>query len=164
MTVGGYDEYSGIDPSVLAQYFGSDGPPRCRRRGQTGAGHSEETDNEDEPLEDESDGESEEVAADDTAEPSSTSSDSSGRSDGEGGAEDDDLVAEIIADQQANIRHAAVKVARRACPFHRPADEASFWGKLDEVSATGFLPRDMGIRQDEWGEEGYPASESLTIG
>ncbi|KAH9841336.1 uncharacterized protein C8Q71DRAFT_701022, partial [Rhodofomes roseus] len=139
VTVGMYeDEYADTDPDILSEHFGVQGPPTLRRRGQTGAGHSEDTDDEDAPMEDDSDGNS------DTG--------------------DDGLVAKIIADQQTNIRHAAIKVARHKNPFATEEGEEGFWATLDQLVDVDYLPQGMNICEDEWDEEGYPTHELLIVG
>ncbi|TFY69093.1 hypothetical protein EVJ58_g594, partial [Rhodofomes roseus] len=177
VTVGSYeDNYAGVDPALLAEYYGVSGAPKRRRQGQTGAGHSEDTDDEDEPFEDESDGEAELEDEDDEvnvsgAWDSGTGSDEDSSSDGDEGlgdpasrVEDDDLVAQIIANQASNIRHAAVKVARNENPFRNQEDEDTFWETLQAISDRNFLPRNLGIRRDEWNEGSYPTHEYLVVG
>ncbi|KAH9833236.1 uncharacterized protein C8Q71DRAFT_725881 [Rhodofomes roseus] len=175
VTVGIYDDdYATVHPDLLSEHYGVAGAPKLRRRSQTGAGHSEDTDDEDEPMEDESDGEAEQeepreevdvgkawlgTSAGEVPE-SGTGSDSEDEDDDE----DDDLVAQIIASQESNIRHAAVKVARHSNPFESQEDEDAFWAILEQVSNTGFLPPHMNIRSDDWEDIGYPTYENLVVG
>ncbi|TFY60474.1 hypothetical protein EVJ58_g5126 [Rhodofomes roseus] len=193
VTVGMYeDEYADIDPDILTEYLGVEGAPRGRRRGQTGAGHSNDTDDEDEPLEGDLDSDAEasdeEVDvggawADESGSEESVA-DSDGREEGSTGPEDEDdsssipseggtslaepggdnLVAQIIANQASNIRHAAIKVARHKNPFESQEDEDAFWVTLDSVTDTGFVPRHMNIREEEWEQDGYPTHENLVVG
>ncbi|KAH9833125.1 uncharacterized protein C8Q71DRAFT_672784, partial [Rhodofomes roseus] len=76
----------------------------------------------------------------------------------------DNLVAQIIANQASNIRHAAIKVARHKNPFESQEDEDAFWVTLDSVTDTGFVPRHMNIREEEWEQDGYPTHENLVVG
>ncbi|KAH9911007.1 uncharacterized protein B0H18DRAFT_830865, partial [Fomitopsis serialis] len=135
VTVGTYeDKYKNDDVNDLTEYYGVDGTPKRRRLGQTGAGHSADTDDEDEPMEDQSDGEAEDASDDDGD------------------------------DEESNIRHAAVKVARHANPFRDEDKEDAFWATLQEISALNYLPRNLNIRNDEWDDEGYPTYEDLAVG
>ncbi|KAH9921289.1 uncharacterized protein B0H18DRAFT_956665 [Fomitopsis serialis] len=185
VTVGTYeDKYQNDDVNDLTEYYGVVGTPKRRRLGQTGAGHSADTDDEDEPMEDHSDGEAEDVpdggdgdegdevdasgawVAGEEYESAHEDEESSDEDQGDEDyeSEDDELVTRIIADQESNIRHAAVKVARHANPFRNQDKEDAFWAALQEISDLNYLPRNLNIRNDEWDDDGYPTYEDLAIG
>ena len=74
------------------------------------------------------------------------------------------LAQEIKEDQRANMRHEGVKCPR----FHNPLEsntlQAIFHGSLKEVISSEIEPVNYGIREEEWGEEGYPSFEIITAG
>lgn len=78
----------------------------------------------------------------------------------------DDLVARIIADQESNIRHAPIKVARHANPFQDEASEETFWtvfnGAWDLAPAS--LPNHLKLHDADWDEGEYPTYENLVVG
>jgi hypothetical protein len=130
-----HDPTMGIHPEILNRYYGVDGHVRARSDARTGAGHPE----------DEGDWANEDS------------------DDNENSVEG--YVQNCIAeDQAANIRHAPVKVARHANPFHEGAVEDQFYAILNEVRSNGLIPEGYGVLDCEWENMCYPEVEVINLG
>ncbi|KAN0093291.1 Integrase catalytic domain containing protein [Tylopilus felleus] len=70
---------------------------------------------------------------------------------------DSDLVADIIAEQYRNIKHAAIAVPTTTSPF--PTAQA-----FEETQDCVFIPTGYGVTEAEWPGGSYPEVELITIG
>ncbi|TFY80937.1 hypothetical protein EWM64_g3074 [Hericium alpestre] len=129
------DNLAQVEPALLQEHYGVDGPPAHRRRGQTGAGH---------PLD-------EEDAEDDAEEPLRTQS-------------ANNLAAQIAADQGPNVRHEPIEVSRHANPFPTFDVEKLFWAAFHKAQAAHIVPDAMMLTDAEWGFDGYPVQEDIPLG
>lgn len=131
------DPLEGIHPDAINRYYGVEGATCRRRRGETGAGHESE-DEEEDPEGDDSEPE---------VDPQ------------------EELENQIQADQAQNIRHAPVKVARHHSPFEEEANEAAFMELLELLLRhPDTLPEDYGILPEEWDEDSYGEIETIRTG
>jgi len=133
-----------VHPDIVNRYYGVDGHRLVRGPGQTGAGHADAeefwVDEEDSDMEDNGGG-SETIEVD-----------------------NEDYLQDCIAkDQERNIRHPAIKVARHANPFESHADEDQFFGALDEVTKAHLIPEDYGVLECEWEDKTYPVMETISL-
>lgn len=136
------DPMNDIHPDIINRYYGVDGPERLRNSMHTGAGIVE---NEDEaPDEDEA----------------------STFLDADLGAEEAEEYLEnmIAEDQEHNIRHAPVPVARHRNPFETDEEEAEFFSLLGAVANGNIVPAGYGVLQEEWDEDNYPEREIINVG
>ncbi|KAF9032587.1 hypothetical protein BJ165DRAFT_1314926, partial [Panaeolus papilionaceus] len=67
------------------------------------------------------------------------------------------------ADVDPNIRHEAVSVPSRNCPFTED-QLAAFKTCIEQVHREGHLPHGYGVRTEEWEDDDYPQVEELPIG
>ncbi|KAJ6518490.1 hypothetical protein DFH09DRAFT_1427334 [Mycena vulgaris] len=129
------DPLDGIHPDAINRYYGVEGARR-RHRGQTGAGHASEdeedpNDNDEEPELD----------------------------------REEELENQIQADQAQNIRHAPIKVARHSSPFEDEEVEADFLQLLSAVlSQVDELPENYGVLPEEWDDDDYDEIETIRTG
>ncbi|KZT19148.1 hypothetical protein NEOLEDRAFT_1078428, partial [Neolentinus lepideus HHB14362 ss-1] len=125
-----------IHPDILNRYYGVEGHEQHRHASQTGAGHAE-----DEDLDDDS-----EVSDAEDIEP------------------EDEFVQEILASQAQNIRHKPIPVPRARSPFDSSAAEDQFMEILTTVSSQGLLPPHYGVLPHEWDDGAYPEEEVIKFG
>ncbi|KAJ7685825.1 hypothetical protein B0H17DRAFT_1013903 [Mycena rosella] len=130
------DPLDGIHPDAINRYYGVHGPHSDRHRNQTGAGHASDDD------------------------------EGSDRSSDEGDPDDVEVVLEnrIGQDQERNIRHAPIKVARHESPFDNAEQEVLFMVLLRDVFELGELPEHYGVRDEEWETDDYPEMEIIRPG
>ncbi|KAJ7030938.1 hypothetical protein C8F04DRAFT_961029 [Mycena alexandri] len=129
------DPLDGIHPDAINRYYGVEGSPRRWRCNQTGAGHASD-DSEDEPE-------------DDGLDPPDP---------------DTELENRIGEDQEGNIRHAPIKVAKHESPFEAPEQGDMFLALVDTITARDKLPEDYGVRPTEWDGFHYPEIEVIRPG
>ena len=58
----------------------------------------------------------------------------------------------------------AVVVPESRSPFRDEVAENVFYESLEEVQRDGIIPTGLGVRPQEWGEEGYPSVEHIRTG
>ena len=140
--MGGYasDPMKEIHSETLNRYYGTTGHVQFRNAGQTGAGHPDDEGDEGDWEEDDQDNNR---GIDDVEE---------------------DLQNRISEDQAAHIRHAPIKVARHANPFHLPMHEDQFYIILDDVRRNGLIPEGYGVLECEWEDVAYPETEAINLG
>lgn len=140
------DNYEDVDPRLLNQFYGTHGHVR-RHTGQTGAGHS---DSEDEQSSDAD----EECAAD-----NHNSSDESSRS----SSGDESQGANLREQLNSKLKHEAVEVPPSVSPF---TDDQlnTFLLMLNEIFEEEIIPDGYGVREEEWGEDGYEEEETIKVG
>ncbi|KJA26465.1 hypothetical protein HYPSUDRAFT_52392 [Hypholoma sublateritium FD-334 SS-4] len=68
--------------------------------------------------------------------------------------------AEVI---DSNIRHDAVPVPKKACPFDERQLEM-FEKGLHLLREAGDVPNGYGVNPSEWDQSGYPTTEVITVG
>lgn len=129
------DPMDEIHPDAINRYYGIAGQEIQRSATQTGAGFLEE-DNE---LVDDAT----QVAEHDSME---------------------DLENRISEDQEHNIRHEPVSVAKHQNPFQTSNDEEEFFTILLMITASNLLPTGYGVRAEEWEDENYPELETINCG
>lgn len=122
------DPFDDIHPDTLERYYGIDGPSQAQGPYISGAGHPA-----DEQVDDDSDAQS------DVDDDISTNQDSV-----------ETLENCIAHNQQSNIRHEPIKVARHHSPFTSAADEIEFFHMLEVVKDSGVTPILFGLHLDEW--------------
>ena len=74
------------------------------------------------------------------------------------------LQARIAHDIRANVNHAPVHVPRSVTPFTNNNHHALFSDSLHRIQAAGAIPQGFGVLEGEWGNEGYPSYESISMG
>ena len=68
----------------------------------------------------------------------------------------------LIAEEQASqFLHKAAKVPKHINPFDHEDLENVFKQALDEVKRLNHMPFELGVREEEWGNEGYPEIEII---
>ncbi|PCH39125.1 hypothetical protein WOLCODRAFT_168135 [Wolfiporia cocos MD-104 SS10] len=107
----------GIDlhPDVLHEHYGTTNQQVRRRRGQTGAGHPPEEDD------------------------NSDASNSDSETDSDLG-----ITTQVAATQHSNIRHAAIPVPSNSNPFESEDSEALYFDALDLIRLEGTIPAGFG--------------------
>lgn len=73
----------------------------------------------------------------------------------------DELVRNIANGQDGSIRHDAIKVSSNSSPFINAESYALFTEVLACLHEMRFLPPDLLIREEEWGDDGYPVGETI---
>lgn len=68
---------------------------------------------------------------------------------------------QLRRDQIVNVRHHAVRPPRAQNPFLVNTDHHTFIQELDRVIAAQDIPAGLGVRPEEWEEDGYPQVETL---
>ena len=63
-----------------------------------------------------------------------------------------------------NVNHAAVHVSWSVSPFTSQVQEALFQQSLTQIQEAGTVPHQFGVLSSEWGDEGYPSRETLSMG
>ncbi|RDX48908.1 hypothetical protein OH76DRAFT_1351581 [Lentinus brumalis] len=130
------NDLNNVDPDLLTAHYGTEGPPRLRRSGQTGAGHYDE-----DPTEE-------------TVPSSSSESDQSAASESD---------SQLAQDQARHVRHPPIPVPDGNCPFSDEELEI-FLESLLEVRSQGFIPAGYGVGDNEWEDEDYGDIETLRRG
>lgn len=128
------DEYSGINPDVLQEYYGVEGRTIQRLPGQSGAGHPD-----DENEEEEGNGEAMDIDI-------------------------EDLPDRIAQDLEHNFNHEAVKTPKHRNPFKSDLAEEAFTDEILKMTTNEEVPRGYGMRRDEWEEGDYPTYEVIRTG
>jgi hypothetical protein len=77
---------------------------------------------------------------------------------------DAELENQIRKDQEENIRHTPIKVARHETPFDNAEQEGVFMDLLENVFEENGLPGDYGVCEEEWDQEDYPEIEVIRPG
>lgn len=74
-----------------------------------------------------------------------------------------DLQEQLSAEQEVNIKHAAIETPDSRCPF---SDEgiAAFFSCLSELEQSNHIPAGLGVSVEEYGADGYPLVEHLEVG
>ena len=68
----------------------------------------------------------------------------------------------LIAEEQASqFLHKVAKVPKHINPFDHEDLENVFKQALDEVKKLNHMPFELGVREEEWGNEGYPEIEII---
>ena len=141
------DPFDGVHPELLERYYGVDDFSESGRLSR-GRGRLGELG----------------IALDDNL--SDTSSDADGSSDEElilnGVARE--IQQDVAYDQQRNVRHKPIKVARHASPFDTSEEEELFFDLLREAQEHGYVPAGFGVTAAEWESAEYPDEESICIG
>ena len=75
-----------------------------------------------------------------------------------------DLVADIVAEQNRHIRHAAIDVPSTTLPFHTTQAFEVFRLALQKTQERGIIPLGYGVAKDEWKGGSYPEIELITVG
>lgn len=74
------------------------------------------------------------------------------------------LQAQIAHDIQANVNHAPIRVPQSVTPFTDNVCHALFNESLRHIQAAGAIPQGFGVLAGEWGNEGYPLYETISVG
>lgn len=127
----------GVHPDIIDRYYGVVGPDRERGSAQTGAGHPDSEDEDEEVLE-----------------PLSRHE----------GDEDEELENQVEADQEHNIRHEPIRIARHQNPFQTDEKEAEFLSILAMVVRDDLVPIGYGVLVDEWDDDNYSELEIIKPG
>jgi hypothetical protein len=69
----------------------------------------------------------------------------------------------IAADINRNVHHEAVAVKEGDFPFQDDATFQVFEAAIAEMEARGLIPPGFGLRDDEWGDYGYPSAEVIQV-
>ncbi|KAL0948687.1 hypothetical protein HGRIS_010488 [Hohenbuehelia grisea] len=159
-----YDDCAGLDPHQISRFYGVD---RSRRR-RPGLDNVEDVHEED--------GDRDWVdiqqnpCDSQAGEPSMTSvpmdvdsSDSESEMD-----EEDRELADFLrqsdnfeaAEAETNVRDKPFKVPRNICPFNAERKQL-FEAALHQYQEQDLLPIGYGVRQEEWGKDGYPSFEVI---
>ena len=77
---------------------------------------------------------------------------------------DSDLVADIVAEQYRNIKHAAVAVPTTTSPFPTAQAFEVLKLALRETQDRGLIPTGYGVTEAEWPGGSYPEVELITVG
>ena len=136
-----------VHPVLLSRYYGTEGNPRQRAPGQTGAGHYDTATSTD--LED--------VAGETVPDESNNSSDDDGSND-----EDLELDEDLASDQQRHIRHPPTPVPGDESPFTDLELEELFLRCLETVRAQDIVPEQYGLTPEEWDADGYSEAEHIS--
>ena len=75
-----------------------------------------------------------------------------------------DVQAEIAADQDRHIRHAAVDVPQVVTPFHSAEAHEAFTLALQAAQDQGLIPIGYGVAEEEWVDGYYPKLEVIPVG
>ena len=75
-----------------------------------------------------------------------------------------DLAADIMAEQNRHIQHAAIDVPSTTSPFHTAQAFEVFRLALQETQECGIIPLGYGVAKDEWKGGSYPEIKLITIG
>lgn len=129
------DPMDAIHPDIIDRYYGVVGPERLRNPMQTGAGVIDE---EDHALDIDASVLTEE--------------------------NEEHLENMITEDQEHNIRHAPVRVARHQNPFETEGEEVDFFAILAMVASGDIVPEGYGVLQEEWDDDHYPELEVINTG
>ncbi|KAJ3871876.1 hypothetical protein F5051DRAFT_340235, partial [Lentinula edodes] len=136
------DDCNGLDPTIIGRYYGVEDEEDNIEHNSSDSDSGSDIDN--------TDG----VEAEDISTYTSSSSD-----------ETQNLPDHILKDVQSQFHHAPVWVPKHKNPFSTKLQRKVFNDCLVEVlESDAGLPSGLGIRQDEWEEEGYPIFETLKSG
>ncbi len=141
-------DFNDVDPNILSESYGTEGPPRNLRQGQTGAGHYDADPSEEDPSEDANQSFESDPSSDSSDSSDSTSSDSSSR---------------LARDQERHVRHPAIPVPDGNCPFSNEGLE-TFLKALQQIQEAEIVPENYGLLEDEWEGETYGDVETLIRG
>ena len=72
-----------------------------------------------------------------------------------------DLPSLIAEEQAPQFLHKATKVPKHTNPFNHEDLEDVFKQALSEVQRLNHIPFELGVREEEWGDEGYPEIEII---
>ncbi|KIM57678.1 hypothetical protein SCLCIDRAFT_129934 [Scleroderma citrinum Foug A] len=72
-----------------------------------------------------------------------------------------DLPSLIAEEQAPQFLHKAAKVPKHINPFDHEDLEDVFKQALNEVQRLNHMPFELGVREEEWGDEGYPEIEII---
>ena len=75
-----------------------------------------------------------------------------------------DVQAEIAADQDRHIRHAAVNVPSIITPFNSAEAHEAFTLALQAAQDQGLIPVGYGVAEEEWTNGSYPEVEVIPVG
>lgn len=129
------DPMDGVHPDIIDRYYGVAGPEQERGSTQTGAGHPDSEDEDDEVLDSHHEGDM-----------------------------DEELENRVGADQAHNIRHEPIRVARHRNPFRTDEKEAEFLNILAMVVRDELVPVGYGVLADEWDDGNYSELEIIKPG
>lgn len=147
------DDCEGVDPAVIAEYYGVEGAPITRLSHQTGAGNPGDE-------EDESDSQD-----DGDEEDSDSDQDSEGWEDVE---MDLQAIAQQVGDNfQSNFHHRAVPVPKHSNPFDDLLEDdfTNFQAAFRQASQQDLIPAGYNLLPEEWDPiVGYPSIEVIKSG
>ena len=146
-------DYNDIDPLILSRHYGTEGQPRLRPHGQTGAGHYD--------LHELS------VPSQSTDTSSADQSDPE-TSDEETSSDSEDTIASgtaqcVAQDQQHHVRHPPIPVPESSSPFTEENVEL-FLQALHEVRQLEIVPQGLGVSPAEWPDGLYGNLETINFG
>ncbi|KAK7447711.1 hypothetical protein VKT23_013967 [Stygiomarasmius scandens] len=146
---GVYDDCEDIDPALIERFYGADLPD------WDWDDSSESEDEPDKSISESSDSDFE-------------SDDNSGLGFSESTDDDEtlsDLEGHIAERVQSQIHHAPIAVPKHANPFSDDQEKMhEFLQVLSTMVEENLLPKGYSVREEEWGEDGYPTFEVLRSG
>ena len=77
---------------------------------------------------------------------------------------DSESDADIVAEQNIHIRHAAIDVPSTTSPFRTAQAFDIFRSALQETQERGIIPLGYRVAKDEWPGGSYPEIELITVG
>ena len=72
-----------------------------------------------------------------------------------------DLTSWIAEEQAPQFLHEPANVPKQTNPFNHQGLEIVFKQALDKVQGLGHIPSGLGIREEEWDDEGYSKMEAI---
>jgi hypothetical protein len=160
------DDCQDMDPADIQLFYGTDRRYETQRRNNTGAGN---------PIEEESDGESDWNDFDSTSDASdsevsdagsddSQSDRSSGASNSETDSETDSSADGGRMDSiSQNFHHQAVKAPKAKNPLVTTESRRLFHDLLDRAISVSHHPEGFGLLPEEW-SNGYPSTQDIPTG